>query len=85
MVKRPGCISHFLSSEAQRRIKAICSLPLPLGRGGGGAGQTALCNSAPRETPEDGVGVGDGSDGGRGGGGEDSEVAMSRLVMVMEA
>lgn len=34
MVKKPGCVSHFLSSEAHRQRKAICSVPL-LPRGGG--------------------------------------------------
>lgn len=34
MVKKPGCVSHFLSSEADRERKAICSVPLPQ-RGGG--------------------------------------------------
>lgn len=29
VVKRSGCVSHFLSSETERKRKAICSLSLP--------------------------------------------------------
>lgn len=44
MVKRSGCVSHFLRSETQRKRKAICSLSLP-------AGEQATPNSAPKEPP----------------------------------
>ena len=66
MVKRPGCVSHFLSSEAEWKRKAIWSLPLPPG---------ARSSFSPRSQGEDEDRVG------AGGGSEDSEVAMSRPVM----
>lgn len=78
MVKRPGCVSHFLSSEAQRKRKAICCGSSPDG------GKQLLLMQLPERPPEAGTGAGDISDGQGGGGGEDSEVAALRLVTVME-